>query len=116
MAPPIRTVLDRIVSKNEGIAAFWRDALGWAPLEAAELLSRSRLDWQVALSHTLALWFPRSGADPSDAAAPGRLILAWVNLGALVEGSLKWFLSVYYDAYRKDIAALRAKAGALMDP
>lgn len=43
------------------------------------------------------------------------MILAWVNLGSLVEGTLKWFLSVYYDDYRKDVDAIRKK-NKLVDP
>ncbi|MBP2132630.1 hypothetical protein J2128_000551 [Methanomicrobium sp. W14] len=45
----------------------------------------------------------------------GRLILAWVNLGSLVEGTMKLFLSVWYEDYKKDIDAIRHK-GDLIDP
>ena len=38
---------------------------------------------------------------------PGKLRLAWANLGALVEGSLKWFLGGYYVDYLKDPDSLR---------
>lgn len=34
--------------------------------------------------------------------------MAWANLGALVEGALRWFASVYADHYFADDAAPRA--------
>lgn len=41
----------------------------------------------------------------------GELILAWANLGALLEGTLKLFFSVYYSDFQSDIEALKkAKA------
>src|SRR5688572_24524864 len=92
-----------IADKNQRIADFWGRAHGWAPIEAAQLLSAARLDWQVELSRTLASWL-----DPPDAATVNaELILAWANLGALVEGTMKWFLSVYYDTYRQTVDAIR---------
>lgn len=88
-------IIDRIISTNEGIATFWSRAGGWAPEEALELLNSSRLDWQVELSRTLHMWtFEHS--------VQGQLILASANLGALVEGTLKLFLSVYCLDYLSD--------------
>ena len=52
----IQEVVKRIVTLNEGLTEFWGNAKGWAPLEAAELISRSRLDWQVSLSRSLNRW------------------------------------------------------------
>jgi hypothetical protein len=109
---PIEQVLDRIVTLNRGIRDFWSSADGWAPIEAAALLSKSRLDWQVSLSATLRLWFPSGGSQLTD----GRLILAWANLGSLVEGTMKLFLSVFYADYSKDIDAFKKKNGKLIDP
>jgi hypothetical protein len=114
LQPPILDVIQQITRKNDGIARFWSGAQGWAPLEAAQLPTKSRLDRQVSLSRTLTLWIPPA----AHAAAPdadGRLILGWANLGSLVEGSLKWFLSVYYENYKKDINAIRNK-DKMMDP
>ena len=85
-------VIAEICRRNEEIRNFWGHSHGWAPSEAALLLERSRLDRQVALSNCLTLWTP-------DTHPPerwdGALILGWANLGALVEGTLKWFLSVF---------------------
>lgn len=87
---------ERIVARNRDLASFWSQAKGWAPEEAAELLSRSRLDRQVSLSESLMRW--TTGEQLSD----GDLILAWTNLGALLEGTLKLFLGVYYRDYIAD--------------
>jgi len=37
-------------------------------------------------------------------------------LGALVEGTMKWFLSVYYSDYKDDIDALRNRHGDVVSP
>jgi hypothetical protein len=70
-------------------------------------LGKARLDWQVSLSASLRLWL----RDPPDVLTDGELILAWTNLGALIEGTLKLFLSVYYNDFRADVENLKA-AGA----
>ncbi|MFO7654240.1 MAG: hypothetical protein R6X25_10525 [Candidatus Krumholzibacteriia bacterium] len=95
----IGEVIRRICNLNDGICDFWRRAYGWAPGEAASLLAESRLDRQAALSRCLALWMPE--AHP-EARRDGALILGWANLGALVEGTLKWFLSVYREEVPDD--------------
>jgi hypothetical protein len=74
----MKKTISEIININKQISAFWSDANGWAPPEAAELLSRSRLDLQVSLSETLELWIECKNH-------PGKLRLAWANLGALVE-------------------------------
>ena len=96
--------LGRIEALNRDLAQFWRTAHGWAPIEAAGLLSKSRLDWQVSLSSCLRLWIRTL----PDRLEDGELILAWANLGSLTEGTLKLFLSVFYHDYQKDIDGLKA--------
>lgn len=86
-----------IVRLNSEAAAFWSRAHGWAPQDAADLLSAARLDWQVSLSHTLHLWT----IPPPPERLAGHLVLGWTNLGSLVEGTLKLFLTVYLLDYRK---------------
>lgn len=103
-------VMDRIVTLNDDLRQFWTKADGWAPIEAAELLSKSRLDWQVSLSICLKIW----ASEPLPDDENGRLILAWANLGSLVEGTMKLFLSVFYKNYKKDVEAI--KNGKLMEP
>lgn len=88
---------------------FWKDAHGWAPIEAANLLNKSMLEWQKSLASCLSLW--------TRELSTGEIILAWANIGALVEGQLKLFLSVFYKDYTKNIdAAIKTKDGAIKDP
>ena len=104
-ALPLEIVVERIIALNQGVAAFWGSSSGWAPVEAAQLLSKSRLDWQVSLAKALRIWTH----DDLDKAEPGHLILAWANLGSLVEGTLKLFLSAFYENYRDDVDAICRK-------
>src|SRR5258708_38524822 len=99
----LKSIIKEIVNLNEHIREFWSNAQGWAPVEAALQLSRSRLDWQVSLSLTLQLWI----TPPEDTQRDGQLILAWANLGSLVEGTLKLLLCVHYRDYQADAHAKR---------
>jgi hypothetical protein len=103
----ISDVINRIEHLNEGIALFWSRSEGWAPASAANLLGKSRLDWQVSLSGSLRNWV----RDPCHPLTSGDLILAWVNLGSLVEGTIKTLLSVFYNDFAGDIENLK-KSGA----
>lgn len=96
----------RIAILTRCIMDFWSDG-GWASQEATKLLDVSMLRWQISLAKCLARWI--------DATSEGDLILAWTNLGALVEGQLKLFLCVYYDDYKRDVDAIR-KNGLLVNP
>jgi hypothetical protein len=98
-------VVETIISLNVKLSDFWASAHGWAPEDAANLLSKSRLDWQVSLSQTLHLWIDQ------DPMTDGELILAWANLGALLEGTLKLFFSIWYSDFQTDTEALK-KANA----
>lgn len=109
---PIEEVVRRITKLTDGLRKFWSGAEGWAPIEAAQLLSRSRLDWQVSLSSCLGIWIEEHSAGDET----GRLILAWANLGSLVEGAMKLLLSVWYETYREDSADAIVRRGKLQDP
>src|SRR5688572_9451640 len=89
-------VISEIVRVHEEINSNWKNLHGWAPPSAATLLDESRLDWLASLAHTLRLW---ANATPSEEEHDGHLILAWANLGSLVEGLLKFFLSVHATDY-----------------
>jgi hypothetical protein len=104
-------VIERIIKLNDGLRKFWSGAKGWTPIEAAKLLNKSRLDRQVSLSRCLKLWVTTSSPEVQD----GNLILAWANLGSLIEGSMKLFLSVWYKTYKSDIDAIKRK-GKFQDP
>lgn len=99
----IQDTIDRITSLNHGIANFWMKSSGWAPIAAAGLLGKSRLDWQTSLSQSLSLWI----RTPANSLTAAELILAWANLGSLVEGTIKTLLSVWYETYEIDIDDLK---------
>jgi len=101
----IEDVIDRIELLNTQLAAFWSKSDGCAPAHVAGLLGKSRLDWQVSLSGTLRLWVKDTEL------TAGELILAWANLGSLLEGSVKLLLSVYYETFEADVENLK-KANA----
>lgn len=96
----IEEVIKQIIKINEDIHSFWSEPYGWAPTIAADILSISRLDWQVSLSHTLKFWIDDSLVNEEN--KQGYLILAWTNLGSLVEGTMKLLLCVYYKEYNDD--------------
>lgn len=106
-AMAIAEVVDRVEALNQGIAKFWSKSDGWAPVAAAGLLGKSRLDWQASLSGSLRLWL----REPPNALTSAELILAWANLGSLVEGTIKTLLSVWYETFEADIDSLK-KANA----
>jgi len=111
---PIGEVVARIAKLNDGIRDFWSAAHGWAPADAADLLARARLDRQVSLSSCLALWEAESDVPER---RDGSLVLGWANLGALVEGTMKWFLCVYRADYPEDEGVLRkGKKRELIEP
>lgn len=69
----------------------------------------------MSLSICLKIWLAEYLPDDKS----GRLILAWTNLGSLVEGTMKLFLSVWYEDYKKDVEAIKKKGrkkGKLTDP
>jgi hypothetical protein len=103
--------IGQIIALNERIRSFWQGrGRGWAPRKAATLLERARLDRLVSLSHTLQLW-----TEPCpDAEDEGRLVLAWANLGILVEGAMTWFLCVWEDAYARN--PMQSRRGFDLDP
>jgi hypothetical protein len=100
---PVEDAVARIEKINEGLRAFWSSSHGWAPAAAADLMSKSRLDWQVSLSRSLRHWV----IYPPDIVSDGDLILGWANLGSLIEGTIKLLLAVYYDDYKRDLDTLK---------
>jgi hypothetical protein len=116
-ARPIGDVVRRIANRHHNLARFWSKVAGWAPGEAAAMLSKSRLDRLTALAGSLRRWVETP--EPLD---EGDLILAWANLGALVDGLLKLHLSVYLRDYKADVAtgkasnAFHVKKQLMLDP
>lgn len=110
-ADEVMTAIDQIIYLNGCIRSFWHGrGRGWAPRKASSLLENSRLDRLVSLSHTLRLWTgPCTDSDDE-----GRLILAWANLGILVEGTMTWFLCVWEHAYAQN--PMQSRKGYDLDP
>ncbi|UST92750.1 hypothetical protein [Pseudomonas siliginis] len=97
----------RIATLIHNMMEFWKSPHGWAPFEAAELLNKSMLEWQSSLARSLSKW--------TGPLSDGELILAWANIGALVEGQLKLFLSAYYNDYVADAESIK-RNGIVQDP
>jgi hypothetical protein len=92
----VSETIERIIKLTEGLNNFWESPNSWAPIEAAELLTKSRLDWQLSLAKQLPIF------EDEDNTEIGRLILAWTTLGSLTEGTMKLFLSVYLEDYQRN--------------
>jgi hypothetical protein len=89
--PTLEETINQIVESVRKTTAFWSNHGGWAPPATADILDRAQLDWLWSLSMSLHHW----NRDLSS----GDLILAWANIGAIVEGYLKLFLSIYAHDY-----------------
>ncbi|MEM6692832.1 MAG: alpha/beta hydrolase [Planctomycetota bacterium] len=83
----------------------WKYLQGWAPKEAAELLDECRLDWLYSLANALPNLVIE---DESGKSTSGQLILGWAALGAILEGSMKFFLSVHASDYERSVKTQRS--------
>lgn len=81
-------------------ADFWGNSHGWAPKDAAKLLSAIRLEQYASLALNLDSTMLRRAKSPDHES--GRLIIAWAHLGSLVECTLQLLLSVHLRDYQKD--------------
>lgn len=107
----LQSAIDRIIASNERIRRFWtEESRGWSPREAAHLLENSRMDRLVSLSHNLRLWTQPCPDEDNE----GRLILAWANLGILVEGTMIWFLCVFENNYAQ--TPMHTREGTVLQP
>lgn len=90
--------ISSIANQTKSITEFWSNSRGWAPAEAGDLLLESRLTRLLTLTCCLCTQ-NRNYPDQED---EGQLLLAWVNLGAVVEGILKTFLAAFVLDYTKN--------------
>jgi hypothetical protein len=102
----IDDALQRITSLSQALQKFWSKAHGWAPPTAADGLSEARLDWLASFNKTLKARVEEVRAQPYEAAT---LIVAWAHLRALVEGNLKFFLTVFLMDYVNDPQTVKEK-------
>src|SRR5437879_2549724 len=101
-------VLEEVAYISADAADFWRQAHGWAPNEAADLLSSARLDWLASFSRTLRARVEEVESNPGE---PADIILAWAHLRTLVEGHLKLYLTVFLTNYLAEPHVPRGKDG-----
>ena len=90
------SVVDEIYKINRKIQnEFGQQANIFVQAGAKNAVQKVRFDQLTSLSLTLKKWLQQDLTE-------GELILAWVNLGALLEGTMKAFLTVYFDDFEKD--------------
>ncbi|WP_104668362.1 hypothetical protein [Ensifer adhaerens] len=111
--------VDDIVTIQTGLSKFWKNAHGRAPYEAAAMLTSARLELMPSLAAALHKWTPETTM------TDGELILAWANLGSLMESSLRLFLAVYLTDFLADQETVKSldavhktgkKKGVIHDP
>jgi len=90
--------------KTNNTVLVWKESYGIASNEAYFKIDKAMLNWHIELTNTLEIWLNK-GLDMTD----GELILAYANLGAVVESWLKFFYSVYYDDYCKNPIIIKNK-------
>ena len=79
--------LEQIRSKTKATIQSWSETCGLAPEGVTDKFDAAMLNWMNDLTDSLDIWIAKS-LDMTD----GELILAWTNLGALVECWLRFFL------------------------
>lgn len=88
--------LEQIRSKTKTTIQSWSETCGLAPEGVTDKFDAAMLNWMNDLTDSLDIWIAKS-LDMTD----GELILAWTNLGALVECWLRFFYCAYYEDYMK---------------
>lgn len=88
--------LEQIRSKTKAAIQSWSETCGLAPEGVTDKFDAAMLNWMNDLTDSLDIWIAKS-LDMTD----GELILAWTNLGALVECWLRFFYCAYYEDYMK---------------
>lgn len=89
---------------------LWRYNNFVAPVSVQNKMNKAKLDWLVELTQTLAIWINKDKK-----LTDGELILAWTNLGAIVECWLKFFFCVFYEDYKRSAFAINYK-GKFIEP
>lgn len=86
-----------IFKESKRVLSVWKECHGWAPNSAAIKMDNAMLEWMDSLTDCLSIWNEK-GNDMTE----GELILAYANLGDLVECWLKFFLCLYEEDYCKN--------------
>lgn len=90
------TKYEILKKQTQNSALVWKNVHGIAPKEVADKMDTAMLEWMVGLTNCLSIWL-----DKGKTMSVGELILARVNLGALVEAWLKFFYYVFCIDYSK---------------
>lgn len=89
-------VISQIIKVNKHLSDFWGNgAVGWAPDEVSDLLSKARMDRMISFSYRLNDIL----RTVDDEEAEAQLITSWATLGALIEGALALFFTVWRNDY-----------------
>lgn len=89
--------LYEIKSFTRKVVLDWKNHKGWAPKSASLRLDKAMFDWIIELTDCLSIWESKG-----DQLTDGELILAYTNLGSLVENWLKLFYCIHYKDYQKN--------------
>ncbi|EDN7351013.1 hypothetical protein F3286_00060 [Listeria monocytogenes] len=100
--------LETIIIFTNKVLKDWDNSSGWAPESVSLKLNDAMLDWMIELTDCLSIWTTKE-----DLLTEGELILAYTNLGSLVESWLKLFYCIYYEDYKINPKRQR---GTLVEP
>ena len=92
--------IDTFIKFNQHRTSFWANANGWASAETNMELNKFNFENLQSLTECLKFFVEK------EALTPGDLILAWANLGSVVEGNIALFLTIYWDDYQKSVSDL----------
>lgn len=101
--------IKEVIEITNKIMSKWMDIGGIAPDSVVDKLDNARLDWIIQLTDCLEIW-----TDRIFILSEGELLLARANIGAIVEGWLKFFYCVYYEDYKND--PMKNKVGNIIEP
>ena len=84
-------------ASKQVLELYGEHARDWAPREVAEITENAQLGWMANLTDALEIWRAKIHEEMSD----GERILAYVNLGMLLECWLTLYLCVWLRDYKK---------------
>ena len=85
---------ESLVIETNRIMDLWKNSRGFAPVDTADKLEKSMIDLHFEMTKSLGIWIKKGLS-----MTKGELVLARVNIGAVVESWLKFFYCIYYHDY-----------------
>ena len=104
--PPLE-ICRRIANLTHNAISLLQQGHGWAPGPIQKRLDKAGLDYLESLSLSLPHWL--------NCDRDGDLILAWANLGTLVECTMQLLLITFDEAYKKNPHARRDEKDRILD-